>query len=349
MTARLVVVGPGLMGLKHIELIRANPRCALAGVVYPVAHREPDVLRRLDAPVFDDLETCFAAGAPDGVIIASPNPWHGDQARFCIDRDVAVLIEKPITDDVSDGQRLCDLAEQRRARVLVGHHRAHSPIVQTAVEVARSGRLGRIVGFQGSAAFYKPVEYFAAGPWRSQPGGGPVLINLIHEIGLMRAFCGEISGVHALASHAVRQSAVEDTVVINLQFASGALGAFLLSDTAASASSWEQTSGENPAFAAYPGEACYTLFGTRGALAIPTLDLKAHPPETPSSWLTPMTQERLAVDRLDPLTRQLDHFLDVLQHGAAPLVSARDGLANLIVTDAIRRSVATGRFTPLAA
>ncbi len=349
MTARLVVLGPGLMGLKHIALIRANPRCALAGVVYPAAQREPEVLRQLDAPVFEDLEACFASGAPDGVIIASPNALHWDQARFCVDRRTPVLVEKPITDNVADGQRLCDLAERSRARVLVGHHRAHSPIVQTAVEVARSGRLGRIVGFQGSAAFYKPAEYFAAGPWRSQPGGGPILINLIHEIGLMRAVCGEIVGVQAMASHAVRQSAVEDTVVINLQFASGALGAFLLSDTAASASSWEQTSGENPAFAAYPGEACYTLFGTRGALSIPTLDLKAHPPETPSSWLTPMTQERLPVERLDPLTRQLDHFLDIIEHDVPPLVSARDGLANLIVTDAIRRSVETGGLVSLAA
>ena len=32
---RLVVVGPGLMGGKHIELILKSPRCDLAGIVTP--------------------------------------------------------------------------------------------------------------------------------------------------------------------------------------------------------------------------------------------------------------------------------------------------------------------------
>lgn len=101
-------------------------------------------------------------------------------------------------------------------------------------------------------------------PWRSQPGGGPILINPIHEIGNLRSLCGDITAVQAMASHASRGLAVEDTTAIVLRFANGALGSFVLSDTAASARSWEQTSGENPAYDSHDDEDCYLVAGTPG-------------------------------------------------------------------------------------
>jgi predicted dehydrogenase len=228
--------------------------------------------------------------------------------------------------------------------VLVGHHRRHGAIMQRACDAIASGVLGPLVAVVGTALFYKPDRYFDEAPWRAQPGGGPVLINLIHEIDNLRALCGEIVAVQALASNARRGHPVEDTVAINLRFANGALGTFMLSDTAASARSWEQTSGENRSYAIYPDEDCYVVAGTVGSLAIPTMRLRTYRGDGERSWWTPFDTRVLPVDDVDPLACQLAHFCAVIRGEAAPLVGVRDGLQNLRITAAIGEAAATGRM-----
>jgi predicted dehydrogenase len=243
--------------------------------------------------------------------------------------------------------RLVEAADAAQARILIGHHRAHSPIMAKARQVVDSGVLGRIVGVMGSAAFCKPDHYFDDGPWRREPGGGPILLNLIHEVHNLRMLCGEIVAVQAIASQAVRGFAVEDTVTIGLRFASGALGSFFLSDTAASAKSWEQTSQENKAYPSYDDEDCYTVCGTNGSLAIPTMRLKTYPREQDRSWWKPFEVGVVGLVRDDPIAHQMAHFGAVVRGEAAPLVSARDGLANLRVTEAIVAAAKSGRTLDL--
>lgn len=337
----LVVVGPGLIGKQHIRLIGENPRCELCAIVAPDHEANHQIARAEGVPLFHSLEECLRSKAVDGVIIASPNEFHAAQAALCIQANIPVLIEKPITVTVAEGEALVDLAERKHAKVMVGHHRAHSPLLALARSVIEGGRLGRLVTVMGSAQFYKPAHYFEAGPWRREPGGGPILINLIHEIGNLRSLCGEITAVQAMSSSAVRHFPVEDTVTINLAFANGALGTFVLSDTAATAKSWEQTSRENPSYPTYADEDCYMIAGTTGSLAIPTMRLKSYESETEPSWWVPFREEVLDIRREDPLTRQLAHFLQVIEGQCEPLVSARDGLRNLMVTEAVRQSAAT--------
>ena len=148
-----------------------------------------------------------------------------------------MLLEKPITPTVREAETLLKEADKAGAKVLIGHHRAHSPIMARAKELIDEGRLGQLVAVMGSAVFFKPDEYFADGPWRREAGGGPILLNMIHELHNLRMLCGDIVAVQAFSSRATRGFPVEDTVAINLRFASGALGSFMLSDTAACAHS----------------------------------------------------------------------------------------------------------------
>jgi predicted dehydrogenase len=208
--------------------------------------------------------------------------------------------------------------------------------------------LGRIVAVQGSATFYKPAEYFEQGAWRSQKGGGPILLNMIHEVHNLRMLCGEIKAVQAIQSHAVRGFAVEDTVAITMQFESGALGTFMLSDTAASAKSWEQTSQENKAYSSYGDEDCYTVSGTKGSLSVPTMRLKTYARDEDRSWWKPFDASQVSLQREDPIQLQMAHFAAVIRGECKPLVSARDGLQNLRVTEAISLAAQSGSTITLA-
>ncbi len=343
---RIAVAGPGAIGRRHIDLVLRSRHCQLAAIVDP-ASAAADVASYSRVPLFSSLTDLFAHEQPDGVIIATPNSLHLEHGLVCIAAGVPALIEKPLADSVDAGQRLCEAAETANVRLLTGHHRQHNPIIEKAAAVVRSGRLGRLVAVVGTEMFCKPDRYFDDGPWRREPGGGPILINMVHEIGNLRALCGEITAVQAFASNAVRGFQVEDTAAISLRFANGALGTFMLSDTAAVPRSWEQTTQEDASFSAYPDEDCYVVAGTDGSLAIPTMRLKTYANSAERSWSKPFQSETVEVLRADPLERQLENFCAVIRGEGDPVVTARDGLQNLRVIDAIKQAACTGTIVSL--
>jgi predicted dehydrogenase len=340
---RIAVAGAGLIGLRHIEEIQKSESATLSAIVDP-SPKAAEVARKESVPIYKSLDEMMAADRPDGVILATPNQMHVDQGLQCIAWNLPVLVEKPIAHTLEAGKRLVEAAEKADAKLLVGHHRPHSPILHKAVETVKSGILGPIVGVIGSAVFYKPEGYYD-GPnaWRRQPGGGPILINMIHEVGNLRAMVGEIVAVQAFVSNATRGFEVEDTVAIGLRFANGALGTFLLSDTAASPKSWEQTSQENKDYTTYPDEDAYVIIGAKGSLGVPSMRLKYYEKKEDRSWYKPFKTETIPLDRADPLARQIEHFAAVIRGEAKPLVSGRDGLQNLRVTDAIVEAAKSGK------
>src|SRR5258708_256744 len=160
--------------------------------------------------------------------------------------------------------------ETGACRPPAGTPRGPNPLIERAREVGRGGRIGRLAAVAALWLLQKPADYFDVA-WRREAGGGPLLINLIHDIDDLRYICGEIAEVRAITANAARGFPVEDSAAVTLRFANGAVGSATVSDAVPAPWSWELASGENPVYPQQP-ENCYFFSGTSGSLALPRVD-----------------------------------------------------------------------------
>ena len=270
----------------------------------------------------------------DAVIIASPNALHVGTAIECVEAGVAVLLEKPVAVDYAESRRLVDIVARLDARLLVGHHRRHHPAVARARTAIHDGELGQIVAVSGLWSARKEDAYFTETPWHRRPGAGVTLINVVHDLDLLRHLCGEVAEVQAMQSSHARGLEVEDTVSLNLRFESGAVGSLLASDAGVSPWGWDQATEETLAFPFLPDGVAYRFAGTRGALSVPNLARYSYEQSVSADWHSPLSRTYLPVAPRGSFQAQLDHFVEVARGTAEPLVSAEDASRTLALVEA---------------
>ncbi len=310
---RIVVMGGGLIGRRHVERVQAHPHATLVGLVDP----DPDAAADLDVPRFPSLG---AATAADGVIIATPTPLHADHALDAEAAGLPMLIEKPVAQTLSQADRLTGLQQP----VLIGHHRRHHPAAQ--VLCTKLPEIGTPITATLIWAMKKPDAYFQDN-WRSADGS-PVMINLVHDLDLLAYWFGPITDIHAVGGPIVRSNTRVEAGAIALRHASGTATTISFADTALSPWGFEAGTGENPNIGT-TGQDMLWITGTKGALSFPSLTLWRG-----TDWSTPAEAQAPAplTDAMTgpaPLDAQLDHFLDVIAGRSAPLCTLADGRAAL--------------------
>lgn len=340
----VALLGAGVIGRMHAARMRQHPDVALAGVADPSpAAREWAASQGV--PWAAEPAELLDRVRPACAIVATPNATHTPVALACIERRIPLLVEKPIADTVAAAQHLADAARAAGVPVLVGHQRRHGMAVQRARRLIAEGAIGRAVAVSMMAAWLKPQSYFEAGEWRRRKGGGPVLINAIHDIDLLRHLVGEITAVHAVASNATRGFEVEDTAAAVLRLAGGALATLLVTDSAVSPWNYDIVSGESEL---YPPQAADGLYiaGSDGALTVPQL-LHWRYRGAAKHWHAELTMEQTKLHQRDPYAEQLRHLRAVAEGREAPLCSAEEGIATLRATQAVLESAASGRTVEL--
>ena len=339
MSARLTIalIGAGLIGRAHLERLDASPDCVCAAICDPSEAAKALAAER-GLPWFPSPREMLAAMRPDGAIVATPNALHVPNAIDCLEAGVPVLVEKPLAESVAAAQTLVAAQARTGVAVLAGHHGRHNPIVKAARKLVREGRLGRIVAVNSLFLIAKPDDYFDVA-WRRETGGGPVLINLIHDIDNLRFICGEIESVQAMTSNATRGFAVEDTAALIFRFSGGALGTATVSDATPAPWSWELSSGENKVYPQRDGH-CYLIAGSEGSLALPKLEFWSYGGKP--GWWEPLRQETLTVDSVEPLAEQLRHFCAVIAGAEQPITNAADAARTLAVVEAVAEAGRTG-------
>ena len=334
---RLAVVGTGFIGRRHIGFLKSN------AVFTPVAAADPspeaaDYLAGQNVPHFADYEQMYDEVRPEGVVVATPNHLHEVATVAALERGIPVLVEKPIAHTLESAKRIADAAARTGVATLVGHHRRHNPLMREARDFIRNGGIGKVITVAAQHVRRKADSYYDVA-WKREPGGGPILINAIHDIDCLRFMCGEIEALTAYVGNAARGYAVEDAVSVAMRFESGALGNLTLSDAVQAPWAWEMTTGEEPEYQRQ-FEDCYWICGTEGALAVPTLTHWRN--EKGGGRKDPFSRKRLYYTPADPWVEELKHFGEVIRGEAEPLITAEDGMKTLAATLAIMRSAETG-------
>ncbi len=335
---RIAVVGVGAIGRRHVELMQGRHAFDVVGAADPVPGSAAYLALR-GVPHFDDYRVLLDTAKPHGVVVATPNALHEEVAVACLERGIPVLIEKPIAHSLESAASICSAVERTGVATLVGHHRRHNPLMHAAQAFIGSGALGALVAVAAVDLRRKPDPYYDAA-WRREPGGGPMLINGIHDIDCLRALCGEIESLMAFTANRARRFAVEDSAAITLRFENGAVGNLTLSDAVQAPWAWEIVSGEEITYP-HQREDCYLLTGTEGSLAIPTLTHWRN--ERGGGREDPFIRKQLFYVPADPWVEELLHFAAVVRGEVPPLVTVEDGTRTLAAALAVARSAATGR------
>ncbi len=336
---RLAVIGAGRIGARHCRLAAAEPACELVAIADPDPATAA-LAAEVGAAHYPSHSELLDSAAPDGAIVAVPSGLHAEVGIACAARGVHLLVEKPVADSLAAGRRLVAAAEAAGVRMAVGHQRRFDPTVAGARECIRAGGIGTLLAVSVTWAVRKPEAYFDL-EWRGKLGGGPVLINLIHDIDCLRAICGEIERVYAETGRIDRGLEVEDTAAIVLRLAGGALCTVTASDATPSPWSWEAATGENPAVAV-TGEDCYRFFGSEGVLEFPSLALWRYA-EGRGDWESALRREAPSLPPARAAhAAQLRHLCRVIAEDERPLVDGREGLATLAATVAVLRSAESG-------
>ena len=336
---QISVVGIGLMGLQHIIAIQKSKFATLHSIV-EIKKDGIKLSKKFNVPLYKNIKILLAKNKPDAVIIATPNVLHENDTVQFLKAKIPVLLEKPISDNIKSAKKIINSAHSNKTSLLIGYHRRHNSIVNNVKKIIESKKLGKIVSANILCWLYKHKKYFNE-KWRVSEGGGPLGINLVHDIDMICYLLGSIKYVQAFTTNKTRKFKVEDTATISLVFNSGALCTLNLSDTIVAPWSYELTAGENPA---YPitNQSAYMIGGTKGSLQFPNLKYWFYKNER-SWWNKILVNEDKNKKDDNTLINQIDHFAEVVSKKTKPKVNGNDGLISLKIFAAIKKSAKTGK------
>jgi predicted dehydrogenase len=335
----IAVVGVGQIGLRHAQSVAkvANLLC-LVDPIFPNRLAAEAFGVKMFSSIASMLEERYR---PDGAVVATPNDSHVEASTELLEAGIHVLVEKPISTDAVSARSLINSASQSQAQLLVGHHRRFNPYVVATKDVLSKGIIGRPLAISALWMLCKPESYFET-KWRASASGGPVLINMIHEVDLLQYMLGPIVRVHAEQTISQRNHVAEEGAAIVLRFQSGVVGTFLLSDATPSRHNFESATGENP-IVPYSGADVYRIFGGEGTLSVGDMKLTAHESANEKSWSSRLVEQAVKVDALVPFDEQMTHFVRVIKGEEQPLCTGPDGLSALEVCMGIKKSLSEGQ------
>jgi predicted dehydrogenase len=226
---RAAVIGCGDISAVHLAAISALPGVELVAVCDTDPDRLEAAARRLGVPRYAHHLELLADAAPDVLHVCTPHSTHSEIVVDALDRDVHVIVEKPVAHDPVHAAAVVAAAARSEAKIAVCFQNRYNTPVRAARELIQSGRAGRVLGAAGTVIWHRTPEYYAASPWRGTwagAGGGLLMNQAIHTLDLLHWLVGPVTSVAGSAATRSLPIDVEDTAEITLEHEGGARSVF---------------------------------------------------------------------------------------------------------------------------
>lgn len=164
---KTAIVGYGFSSKTfHIPFLMAHPNFEWTHVI----SRHPDALLQ-DFPSIHCLESIeHLANSPvDLVVITTPNTLHFEQAKFCLEHGMHVVLEKPMVVSSQQALTLTELSEKTDKRLCVFQNRRWDGDFLTLRSIVNNQDIGQIKRFTSRFDRFRPM---VRERWREQPGAG---------------------------------------------------------------------------------------------------------------------------------------------------------------------------------
>ena len=138
---KIVVVGPGAFGIKHLDGLKNIDSAEVVGLVGRDAAKTQAVADEYAIPnVYTSLEEALESDA-DAVILCTPTQMHAAQAIACMRAGKHVQVEIPLADSWEDAQEVLKVQEETGKVCMVGHTRRFNPSHQYVHNKITAGEL----------------------------------------------------------------------------------------------------------------------------------------------------------------------------------------------------------------
>jgi len=310
---KVAVIGTGFWGKNHARVFANLNSTKLVAVcdANPAAAQSVGTEFHVDHET--DVNKLLARKDIDAVSICTPTTTHRQVAELALSAGKHVLVEKPMTNTVSEARELLELAERKKLRIMPGHIERFNPVVSCLKDLIGKGKLGRAILLIARRV----------GRWPERIGDvGVVRDTAIHDIDLARYILeDEVNSVYARTGS--MRHTKEDYAEIMLQFRNG--GSTFID------ANW-LTPRKTRTLIVTGSDATVRLDYITQELWVEELDKVVAP----------------SVERKEPLTVELTHFVESILEDRPFTVNGMDGLKAVEICEAVLQSGSTGKPITLA-
>jgi predicted dehydrogenase len=306
---RVAVIGVGSLGQHHARIYAVLPEARLVAVLDTDPGRAKEIAARHGVKAFADLRDL--PDDLDAVSVAVPTVAHASVVQACLDRGLAVLVEKPMAASVAEAERMA-LAARRAARpLLVGHTERFNPVVRASAPRLKNPRF---------------IEAHRLGVFTARSTDVDVVLDLmIHDLDVILSLVpSRVARVDAVGVNALTDKV--DIANARIRFENGCVA-----NVTASRISAERVR----KLRVFESDAYVSIDYARQEATATTLRRDAE-------GRAEIVRETIVVDQEEPLVSELRAFLQRLRGEPAPAVTAEEALTALRVAAQVLAQIGGG-------